>query len=126
MGRIVVIDDDDLIRGGLIAVLEHHQHDVVGAADGLEGMAMVREREPDIVITDIFMPNQDGLRTIMDIRRDCPSVKIIAMSGAAFEAPDYLIHAKALGAIEVLKKPFHPRDLLRAIDSHLGRGAHPA
>src|SRR5437762_7182307 len=81
MARILVIDDDAQVRGAVRRVLERAGHTVVDVADGEAGIRAHRERPTDLIITDIFMPEQDGIETIQQLRREFPRVKIIAISG---------------------------------------------
>jgi CheY-like chemotaxis protein len=112
MARVLVIDDDEVIRMLLTRVLEAGGHEVDVAPDGLKGMALFKSRPADVVITDIYMPNQEGLATIMELRRSAPTVKIIAMSGGGSRADmDVLPVAEALGAERTLRKPFTPADV---------------
>jgi CheY-like chemotaxis protein len=117
---ILLIDDDALVRQSLTIVLEYAGYEVRCAADGRQGLAAFRERRPDLVISDIVMPEKEGIETIMELRmlsRDCP---IIAISGGGrFGRADFLTVAKALGANATLSKPFEAEDLLRMVASHL-------
>jgi DNA-binding response OmpR family regulator len=90
---------------------------VTEAPDGEEGVRAAHERAADLVVTDIIMPDKEGLATIMELRREFPDTKIIAMSaGGARFTIDFLPMAKALGAHETLTKPFMPQDLLAAVE----------
>jgi DNA-binding response OmpR family regulator len=114
--KILVIDDDDLVRRMVTKVLRADGHDVVTAADGLRGMDMVHKERPQIVITDIFMPEQEGIETILAIRRENPGIKIVAMSGAGeIGGNDLLKMALLLGADDSIPKPFRAHDLLARI-----------
>lgn len=112
MARVLVIDDDEVIRMLLSRVLEASGHDVSTAADGRKGMAVFKMNPADVVVTDIYMPNQEGLATIMELRRSFPAVKIVAMSGGGMRSGmDVLPVAEALGAERILRKPFTPADV---------------
>ena len=102
----MVIDDEEAVRELLRDVLAQEGHEVVVAPDGRSGSALYRERPCDLVITDIFMPEQEGLETIRELRREFPGVKIIAISGAAGQGFDALYAARKLGARRTLTKPF--------------------
>lgn len=120
MATILVIDDDDMVRTLLIRTLTRGGHQAVGAADGAEGVRYVQDNPVDLVITDIFMPQQEGLATIMQIRRGCPGSRIIAISGGgARESLDVLPVAEALGAARSLRKPFTPSEVLAAVQEVL-------
>jgi CheY-like chemotaxis protein len=116
MTQILVIDDDDLIRGLLRSVLEKAGYQVLEAPDGNVGIEIFREQSADLIITDILMPEKEGLETIMEIRRESPDVKIIAISGGAKVGPfTYLKLAERFGAERVFSKPLEMRQLLQAI-----------
>ncbi len=114
MARILVIDDDPDMRALLDEMLRAGGHEVVLAGDGRDGVAKYRANRADLVITDLCMPNQEGLETIVELRRDFPGVVIIAMSGKTF-ARTMLSIARRLGAVEDLMKPFQPAELLAAV-----------
>lgn len=116
MERILIIDDDDLLRSILRQMLEREGYEVVDAQDGKEGVRLYRMKPTDLVITDMLMPEKEGLETIMDLRRDFPKVKIIAMSGGGILGPEvYLQMAKGPGAIPTLTKPIKREELLEAV-----------
>lgn len=116
MPRILVIEDDEQVRSTLRGVLERDGFTVSEASGGAIGVEFCYENPPDLVITDIFMPDKDGLETISDIRRDRPDMKIIAISGGDVRfGRDYLPTAKAFGADDILHKPVHPRDITAAV-----------
>ncbi|MBP2313784.1 response regulator [Azospirillum soli] len=121
MANVLIIDDDDMVRTMLLRTLTRGGHTAVGARDGIEGVAAFRENPADLVITDIFMPNQEGLATIMELRRGFPSIKIIAISGGGARASlDVLPVAEALGAQKTLRKPFTPAEVMDAVREVLG------
>ena len=93
-------------------------HDVVEAADGMEGLAAVRARRPDLVVTDILMPNKEGIETIRELRREAPELPILVISGDPGSAL-YLEIATMLGARAALNKPFRHADLLLAVEGLL-------
>ena len=117
-GRILVIDDDPDMRTLLERVLSSAGYAVDLAADGKEGVRQFRIRQPAAVITDLFMPNQEGLETIMQLHQEFPNVPVIAMSGKTAGKP-LLPVAQKLGAVGFLEKPFTPDELLRAISKVL-------
>jgi DNA-binding response OmpR family regulator len=111
--KILVIDDDHLVRYTISKILQRNGFDVVTASDGKRGMAVFRSENPDVVITDIIMPEQEGAETIIMIRHERPQVRIIAISGGARTRNiDYLEMARALGADDVIRKPFEADELL--------------
>ena len=112
MARILIIEDDNVLRFTLSDFLKESNHEVVEASNGEEGLRYFREAPSDIVITDIFMPVKEGLSTIKEIRADNPDCKIIAMTGGGKTnfgndlCIDVLEAAKKLGALQTFKKPF--------------------
>ena len=119
MATILLIDDDDLLRGALIESLVKAGHKVIEASDGLQGCELARSLSVDLVITDVVMPVQEGVETIMTLRRERPRLPIIAMSGGVTHSKLYLEIAGKIGAKRVLPKPFLPRALLALIDEVL-------
>ncbi|WP_372399459.1 response regulator [Azospirillum sp. HJ39] len=116
MASVLIIDDDDVARAVLLRTLAMAGHEAVGARDGVEGMGRFHAHPADLVITDIFMPNQEGLATIMQLRRSAPALKIIAISGGGARASlDVLPVAEALGAHRTLRKPFTPAEVMEAV-----------
>src|SRR5260221_1697721 len=115
MARILVIDDDPDMRDMLGQTLKSAGHEVALAADGQEGVHQCRARPADLVVTDIYMPNREGLETIMELRNGFPDIAIIAMSGRA-TAGTMLSIARKLGAEEVLQKPFVTEELRTAVE----------
>lgn len=112
MARILIIDDDDNVRGLLRRILEREGHAVLEAANGREGLRLYRIAPTEIVITDILMPEQNGLETIMALRKEFPEVKIIALSGGGQTGRKNLLHnAEHLGAQYALQKPFDIQEL---------------
>ena len=117
MARILVIDDDADLREVMRETLVSSGHEVVLASDGIQGLRLQRDRPADLVITDIFMPDKEGIETIRELRQEFPKVKIIAMSGGGIHVrkPGYLSTASELGADIVLRKPFDQAVLLDSI-----------
>jgi DNA-binding response OmpR family regulator len=114
--KILVIDDDHLVRYALTKVLHRSGYDVVTASDGNRGMTVFRDESPDIVITDIIMPEQEGIETIAMLRHERPEVKIIAISGGGrIRNVDFLEMARSLGADDVISKPFEAEELLSRV-----------
>ena len=121
--KILVIDDDDQMRVLLRQVMEWAGHEVVAAADGRAGMLMQRQHGADLVITDLIMPEQEGLETITALRRDYPGLKIIAISGGGRIGPEaYLPAARELGADRVFSKPFDVQELAETVRELLAHG----
>jgi CheY-like chemotaxis protein len=123
--RILVIDDDDLVRATIRQMLETKGFDVVMASDGQRALRVLDDERIDVILVDIFMPGMDGLETIRAFRQRTPEIAIVAMSGTKFyegtaSAPDFLLMATKLGANASLRKPFRSRELIDAIETCLG------
>ena len=116
MERILIIDDEQQIRSMLRLMLERDGYEVVEAPDGIEGIRAYRQNPTDLIITDLIMPNKDGIGMIIELQKEFPDVKIIAMSGGGLNKPDgYLKGAKKLGAACTLTKPIDREKMLRAV-----------
>jgi two-component system, chemotaxis family, chemotaxis protein CheY len=119
--RILVVEDHDRLRDVIVASLQERGHDVRAAGDGKKALELQAASPADVLITDLFMPEKEGLETIGEFRRRYPTVAIIAISGGSpvlrQEAPDYLEIAKGLGARATLQKPFSGETLAAAVDS---------
>jgi len=120
MARILIIDDEAMIRDLLVNILEREGYETITASGGKDGIKIYRENPADLIITDLLMPEKDGLETIMELRREFQDVKIIAMSGGGKVDPDtYLQIAKTMGAIKTISKPFERKELLKTIQEIL-------
>ena len=116
MNTILVIEDDAQARKLIKRILEDAGYAVTEAGDGKEGVIQFNQKPADLVITDIVMPEQEGMETIRLLRKAVPKVKIIAVSGGGRVGPeDYLLMAKKFGARQTLKKPFKREELLKAV-----------
>ena len=117
MAKILIIDDDNQFRVMLRIMLENAGYkDIEEAENGHTGMKLIRNGNFDLVITDIIMPDKEGIETIMEIRKDFPAIKIIAMSGGGkISADSYLVMAGHLGAGRTLTKPFQYSELVEAV-----------
>jgi DNA-binding response OmpR family regulator len=120
--RILVIDDDTAVRVTIETVLAGCGYGVVCAADGKEGVRLFLALRPDLVMTDIIMPVQEGIETIFEIRQEQPTARIIAMSGGGrIASSDLLGMARELGADHVLAKPFDIDGLIAVVQLALSR-----
>jgi len=116
MARILVIDDEDSIRRMLRIVLEQSGHEVLEAGHGKEALRLQQISPADLVITDLLMPEQDGIEVIMALRLEAPQLKVIAMSGGGrFKQTELLRMAGPLGAIAILRKPFDLDAMLETV-----------
>lgn len=121
MPTILVIDDDQHVRGMLRTVLEDSGYNVLEAPDGNVGVQLFGENRVDLIITDIIMPDKEGLETIREIKASSPDAKIIAISGGAKVGPGtYLKLAERLGAQRAFEKPIQISVLLSSISELLG------
>jgi CheY-like chemotaxis protein len=126
MARILVIDDEELIRETIRMKLELSGHVVIEAANGVEGLRALEDGLFDLVVTDIIMPEQEGIETIRKIRHRDPQVAIIAISGGGRGRNyQFLDIAKKLGANEALSKPFTGSQLLALVETTLRGVAKP-
>ena len=117
---ILLVDDDDQFRGMLCEALTSEGFQVREASDGSQGIKHYAEQPADVVITDLVMPEKEGLEMIVEIKQLHSEVKIIAMSGGGRgSSQDYLKMAKAFGAQLVLAKPFSHREILEGISQVL-------
>jgi DNA-binding response OmpR family regulator len=117
---VLVIDDDPALLHSLAALFEAYRICFATARDGREGLKIFRRISPAVVLTDIIMPEQDGIGVIMEMRRERPGVKIIAMSGSGrVGKSDFLTIAKKLGADAVIHKPFDIDELVATVRRHL-------
>jgi CheY-like chemotaxis protein len=122
MARILIVEDQDLVRRSMRLWLEQAGHDVEEAADGALGLRLLARTSVDLVVTDIFMPNVEGLQLVRYIRREHPHLKIVAVSGGStVNGVSMLDAARKLGADEAVPKPFTPRDLNNAVFRCLAR-----
>lgn len=122
MAQILVIDDDAALRTTVRRVLERSGHQVTEAENGAEGMRLVRKRPPDLVVTDLLMPEQEGIETIQELRENHPAIGIVAVSGAGgVEEGGPLLDAQLFGADATLSKPFSVEALIEAVDRVLAR-----
>ena len=121
MTRVLIIDDEEDIRVVLKEIFVRAGFEVAVASDGNEGMNMIRENGADLVITDIIMPEKEGVELIMELRHDFPDVRIIAVSGGgqATASETCLRLAKGFGAVRTLAKPFSQKELVDTVQEVL-------
>ena len=119
MASILLIDNDAAVREVLRIALMTAGYSISEAANGRQGINSFRKAPTDIVITDIYMPDRDGLEVIEALRRTRPTVKILAISGASGNM-NYLHRAEVLGADRVLAKPLSMPIVLRVVSELLG------
>ena len=122
MARILIIDDEDELRSMLRQMLEPAGHQVTEAVNGAEGIQLYEQDAHDLIITDIIMPEKEGVETIIALRRADPDLPIIAISGGGrLDATDFLTMTKNLGARRTLSKPFRRDQFLEAVGECLAK-----
>ena len=115
--RILVIDDEELVRLTIKSSLEPNGHEIIEADNGVNGLRLHAETNPDLVICDIIMPEKEGVETIAELRRMSPDLPILAISGGGrIKNLSYLEIAGQLGASDILPKPFGPREILEKVE----------
>lgn len=121
MKKILLIEDDEMVRYALSRVLSAAGYQLTQAADGLQGVRAFRADTPDLVITDVVMPEEDGLGVLNALRKEDKTTPILVMSGGGeFGGFDYLTMAKGLGANAILAKPFDNASLLAEVARLIG------
>lgn len=122
--QILLVDDEDMVRMQIRSSLELEGHQVREASNGREAIDMLDGYKPDLMITDILMPEKEGIETIMEVRQKYADIKIIPISGGVrTENMDFLKIAKRLGADLALPKPFGRQQLLTHVNQLLGAKA---
>ena len=117
MVRILVVDDDARLRAGLQDILTQAGYDVEIAGNGEEACQAFKRLPVDLLITDILMPEKEGIETISALRRVCPGLPIIAISGGGKESPMfYLEMAREFGADVAIQKPFSKAQIIEAVE----------
>ena len=116
MPSILIIDDDDSLRASLCRTLRKEEYTIFEASEGRQGMKQLAHSQVDLILLDMFMPDKDGLETIVDLRRTHPGIPIIAMSGGGFKGTVDVLHvAKKMGVRRTLSKPFTREELIEAV-----------
>lgn len=122
MAKILLIEDEGLVAGTLEIVLRKVGHTVTIAPNGVVGLEKFAAERPDLIITDIIMPEKEGIETIQEIRAKDPDIPIIAYSGGGRTRNyDFLRMADKLGANEVIRKPFSNEDLIATVNRLLAK-----
>ena len=114
--RIMIVDDDAGIRRALHILLSRAGYQVTQARDGIEALRLWRDRGGDLVITDLHMPEKDGIQTIVELQSHTPGIRIIAMSGGGqTKRLDLLGNATMLGAVFTIEKPFTLNEMMSVV-----------
>ncbi|MFP4556544.1 MAG: response regulator [Bacteroidales bacterium] len=107
MKRILVIDDDPIMRETIRDILEFENFSVCEAKDGRDGMSCLQKEQFDMIVTDVLMPEKDGIEVIIEAKKKQPQIQIVAVSGGGYiSAENYLKMASDLGASAIVVKPF--------------------
>lgn len=123
MPKILLVDDNEVFRKMAVRILRHAGHQVQEAGDGREALQLFAETPADLVITDVLMPEKDGVEFIQELRRLTADARIIAISGGGLvDASAYLSVASCLGVAKILTKPFDAATLLESVNAVLGNG----
>jgi CheY-like chemotaxis protein len=124
--KILVIDDEEDICVMTKLLLERAGHEVASACDGRVAIRLLAEQPFDLVITDMLMPERDGLEVMSELRRNHPAVRIIASSGGGRVSSESYLHiARKSGAHALLPKPFTHKELLASIEEAFAPAVQP-
>ncbi len=116
MNSVLIIEDDDFVQKMLKQTFERAGYEVATAPNGRIGIKLYQNKPYDVVITDLIMPDMEGIETITHLRKDNPDVKVIAISGGGRNKPDDYLHmAEKLGASRTFTKPVNRQELLTAV-----------
>jgi CheY-like chemotaxis protein len=122
MSAVLLVDDDDSFRNAMVRILRGAGHSVQDLSSGQEVSRVLSESKVDVLVTDLIMPDVEGLETIRTVRRHHPALPIIAISGGGRLTPSsYLSMARGVGASQVLAKPFEPAALVAMIETLIPR-----
>lgn len=121
MAKVLIVDDEQVIRAMLREFLEDDSHEVMEAENGEQACALYRKSPADLVITDIVMPEKNGIDMIMDLKKDYPDINIVAISGGGGITGryDYLPIASMVGASNILSKPFSLTEMRKVMSGLL-------
>jgi CheY-like chemotaxis protein len=118
MPSVLVVDDSSGLREIISIGLRANGYEVAQASDGRRALRMQREKSYEVVVTDLFMPEMDGIETIQTLRQEFPDIAIVAISGVPTKTgADFLEVAEKLGADRVLRKPFTIHELVEAVEA---------
>lgn len=117
MAKILLVEDDELVRDMLTQILQRASHEVICAGNGEEATETLKDHSPDIMVTDIIMPKKSGITLISEVKNRHPNMDIIAISGGGrIDPTGYLDLSESLGASVSFEKPIDNNALLMAID----------
>ena len=118
-GRILVIDDEDIVRTSCSRALVPAGYEVKAAKNGLEGLKMISDEKFDLVLTDLKMPDMDGIEVLKRIKEEWPEIEVIIITG--YQTVDTAVKSIKLGAFDYIEKPFTPDALVAAVAKALNR-----
>lgn len=116
MARILIMDDDASVRTALKTLLQNEGHEITEAHNAAEGAKIYTTSAPDLIITDLLMPERDGVEALLELRSQYPDIKTIVISG---DAPEFLPIVEDLGAGRTIAKPFKNKDVIAAVNELL-------
>ncbi len=123
MARVLIIDDDPKILLSVSEILEEEGHEVREAGDGKSALELVADGAPDLIVSDMYMPEMDGIELLIRLQTEHPGTPLVAMSGGGYMAKEELLrNASMLGAVDVLEKPFTIEQLLDVVNRALAGG----
>lgn len=117
-GKILVIDDEDIVRTSCCRTLVPEGYDMKTAGNGFEGLKMLEEEKFDLVLTDLKMPDMDGIEVLKKIKEEWPEIMVIIITG--YQTVDTAVKSIKLGAFDYIEKPFTPDTLIAAVAKALG------
>lgn len=118
-GKILVIDDEEIVRRSCSRTLSPLGYDVSLTQSSLDGLKMIDNEEFDLVLTDIKMPDMDGIEVLKQVREKFPEMKVIIMTG--YQTVENAVKSVQLGAFDYIEKPFSPDELISSVSKALGR-----
>ncbi len=122
MKNILLVDDEEPIRRMVRAVLNNTEYAFEEASDGVKALALLESHSFDLIITDVVMPDCDGIELVISVRKKLPDIKVIVMSGGGrIRADHYLVLAEKLGAARVFEKPFDTTELRETVSEFLDK-----
>ena len=123
MANVLLVEDEPLVLETLSSAIKSSGHTVVTASNGVLGLKRFAEQQFDLVVTDIIMPDKEGIEMILEMRRQKPDAKIVAISGGGRTGNvEFLKMAESFGAMATLKKPIRLAELLKVLSEYLGDG----
>lgn len=120
MARVLVIDDDPNILRNVTEILEDEGHEVLQAGGGKSALDLIEQREPDLIVSDVYMPDMDGIELLIRLQTERPEIPVVAVSGGGHMPKEELLgNASMLGAVAVLEKPFTVEGLIEVVNRAL-------